>query len=241
MDGDRREFHTEFDITTKTFTTSVCNLVINSESFVFNSSNLFEKFGAFYGIKKYVSEIVFNAIQTKDNETYYTAVTSGDYHDGKTAIFKTTDFTNWEPFIVLPAECACDCEMPIVFWGNYIIGASRHHYSDQTLYIWKYALSDGRIVDSVQINDCAIRPTFFMDANNNLNLIHGLDARQTSEWIVITPENLAQSYIKALMHRSPQGIGYSSVLKYDNKLYMAVQCNPVGENSPKINFLEIPD
>jgi hypothetical protein len=80
-----------------------------------------------------------------------------------------------------------------------------------------------------------------MDANNNLNLIHGLDARQTSEWIVITPENLAQSYIKALMHRSPQGIGYSSVLKYDNKLYMAVQCNPVGENSPKINFLEIPD
>ena len=215
---------------------SICQIAVASTDYDFSVGNFNEKIGIPNGIKAISTEVVMS-VPKLSNGVYYSAMSSGNFKDSITAILKSTDLETWEVYTVLPALCGSDCECVIAIDNGYIYGASRHLYKDFTLCVWKLSMSTLKVVDSVQIPDCATKPTWYTHTNGNLYLLHGLSGRKVLEWIGIDKSHLAQSYNFAECKRN-RNLGYNSVATDGTDVYIAIQ-NSNGYDSPRIRVAKL--
>lgn len=226
-----------YDLTTDTFTTSVCNVIDGIDTYVFNTTNFDRYIGGKYGIEPLGYEIgICNP--TGSGGTFYTTLSSGASGQIKSAILKTTDFVNWTVYDVLPWKYGGDCECVSLFKNNKLYIASRHGYKECTTGVFKYDIATKTIEETMQIGSAASRPTLFLK-DDNVVLCYPLAARRTMQMVLIPESNIRSGRLVLSMY-SWLGLAYNAILEHNGEVYFAIQTHRSGAETyvehPKIYF-----
>lgn len=219
----------KFNISSKTFTTSVITLAAGSDTSELNTTNFNKYIGTVHGVPDPNYEFCWSDF-TEINSEYYTVLSSGAYKIGKTCLFKTTDFETFYFVDVLPSICDSDCESVIIYHDNKLYGASRHLYRDGTLAVWRYNLDTKVIDDYIQISDCVVRPSWFVK-NNELYLVHGLNNRRAIEIMQLWNADRLATFRKRLIANEDSSLQYNHFEESGNDLYCAIMSNYKDESS----------
>lgn len=148
-----------------------CKLIINNQTYDFDTSALYDNLSSKYGYKYFNFDFGLSEHRYYNGYWYAWAFTgSVTGFDGM--LFKTSDFVNYT-FVSTPKiKTNARYEISCYIMNGYLYSAFRKDYTDRRLLVTKMDMNTFNVVDYIVLEDCSMRPVFFVDESENLYLIH---------------------------------------------------------------------
>lgn len=201
-----------FDIDSKTFgSTSICKLTANGTTSDFTTEKINADIISLSSTDYFIS---MNAQIAKSGSVYCSGVCVGNYIPCG-FIVSSSDLLNFELFNVPSVDgCYANFECACYIKDGYIYYAIRQN-SGFKMYVCKINISSKQIVDTVVIDDAMSRPCWF-EYDNKLYLVHSINGRESTEFIVVDTNSLGRSY--AVMQSTIELI-YPSIALYGSDVF----------------------